>query len=515
MRLLITLCLFSNFTFAAQIMSELALKEVTATQTPISGHVKIYPKTDKKLYYMDGDGVEQEVGSGSGGYTLTDPFTATSIIATASITAPSFTNIEKENFLQDGGFELGVSEVTCTVGTCTSTTTAAQGSKALKIAASAETASATISFTNAAYAGRSLGISCEVKSATTTAELCGWTPAGKQNCVAVSDVAGWQRIPTYVIADSSGNFGLRVGTSASATTDIFIDQCKVVTDAFVCADLQQENNYSARITSSASISNQTGDFIASVTNTGTGLYTVVFKAGVFTVTPSIVVTVNTASLSRVGVIYDHSATGFKVKLADDSGSVGDYDFFVAVQKMGVDYKAPAEHVLSPMTATTTTFSTPVLLAAVPVVKTCRITDTKAYDAACGTSSNDTIHTRTLDDIDTSSDCSFVSLASNIATVGKGSYCIRGVAAGFRTGRTVLDLYNQSSVISTGVVSYSEASAGEGVTPSIESCFEVSSTLGLSLRQYVTSGVADSGLGLASNNSGTDTICSEMTITKYK
>jgi len=44
----------------------LRLKETTTPSTE-SGYVKIYGKSDKKLYYKDGDGTEHEVSGGGGG----------------------------------------------------------------------------------------------------------------------------------------------------------------------------------------------------------------------------------------------------------------------------------------------------------------------------------------------------------------------------------------------------------------------------------------------------------------
>jgi hypothetical protein len=43
----------------------LLLIEQDTSPDPTDGFGKLYVKTDKKLYYLDGDGVEIEVGSGS------------------------------------------------------------------------------------------------------------------------------------------------------------------------------------------------------------------------------------------------------------------------------------------------------------------------------------------------------------------------------------------------------------------------------------------------------------------
>jgi hypothetical protein len=45
----------------------LTLKEIDTPSTPASSYIKFYPKTNGKLYYLDDNGVESEVGGGGGG----------------------------------------------------------------------------------------------------------------------------------------------------------------------------------------------------------------------------------------------------------------------------------------------------------------------------------------------------------------------------------------------------------------------------------------------------------------
>lgn len=46
---------------------QLVMKEIATPSTPASGYRAIYPKNDGKLYQLDDAGIEQEIGSGSGG----------------------------------------------------------------------------------------------------------------------------------------------------------------------------------------------------------------------------------------------------------------------------------------------------------------------------------------------------------------------------------------------------------------------------------------------------------------
>lgn len=62
----------------------LQLAEVSAPATPASGHVRVYAKTDGKLYVKDDTGTETEVGSGGGGgfgANYSTESTATTLVA--------------------------------------------------------------------------------------------------------------------------------------------------------------------------------------------------------------------------------------------------------------------------------------------------------------------------------------------------------------------------------------------------------------------------------------------------
>lgn len=45
---------------------DIGLKEIVTPANPSSGYLKVYAKSDDKLYYLDSNGVEKAVGSGGG-----------------------------------------------------------------------------------------------------------------------------------------------------------------------------------------------------------------------------------------------------------------------------------------------------------------------------------------------------------------------------------------------------------------------------------------------------------------
>lgn len=50
--------------------SGITLQEIATPANPTSGYLKVYAKSDNKLYYLDSNGVEKAVGSGGGGSIL-------------------------------------------------------------------------------------------------------------------------------------------------------------------------------------------------------------------------------------------------------------------------------------------------------------------------------------------------------------------------------------------------------------------------------------------------------------
>lgn len=166
------------------------------------------------------------------GNTLSTTNAGDSIVSTGAITAATFNNVPKDNFLLDGSFEMGINGAgwSCTVGTCTSTTTTpAIGAKALLITTANQTASVTWNGVNANLPYRDIGISCEVKTALTNAQVCAFVNGEQKNCVPVTE-GNYTRVPTYVTSDASGNYGFQISTTGTSTGTIEVDDCKVNLD---------------------------------------------------------------------------------------------------------------------------------------------------------------------------------------------------------------------------------------------------------------------------------------------
>lgn len=152
------------------------------------------------------------------------------IIASGNlITSGSGTNYQKvdaKNQIINGDFEQGISLVTCTTGTCYHDSTAISGGKSLRISLSSQTASVTNqAYTNSAYTGKVVEVACAIKSSLSTAQLCAVNASGAEiNCNNYDGSNIWKVVPVTFTA-ATGTFTWKIKTSASATGDIYVDDC--------------------------------------------------------------------------------------------------------------------------------------------------------------------------------------------------------------------------------------------------------------------------------------------------
>ena len=100
-------------TFNDQIQNEkeIILKEVSTPSSPSAGYFKLYPKTDKLLYYKDSDGTEALVSTGGAATVYDSPVDTLNFALTASVAANAMTIALKTKSLNDpsGGNPVKVS----------------------------------------------------------------------------------------------------------------------------------------------------------------------------------------------------------------------------------------------------------------------------------------------------------------------------------------------------------------------------------------------------------------------
>jgi hypothetical protein len=133
--------------------------------------------------------------------------------------------VEASNFFRDSNFEKDISNITCTTGTCSHSTTYFNGGRSLKVALSSQTADVVGSeYNNTSYAGTTIEVSCMVKSSIDTAQICAVGSSGAElTCANYDGSNTWKRVTnTLTYTDA---FKWKVKTSAAATGDIYIDDC--------------------------------------------------------------------------------------------------------------------------------------------------------------------------------------------------------------------------------------------------------------------------------------------------
>jgi len=159
------------------------------------------------------------------------------------------------------------------------------------------------------------------------------------------------------------------------------------------------------------------------------------------------------------------------------------------------------------------------LAAVPVQKVAFLKDLQTSATAGGTSSSNTVHTRTLNTIE--GDSSFVTISSNQFTLGAGQYIIEGKCPGFKTGQQQAFIYNttDSTYDIDGESSYTSPGDSTEYTALVSGVLTITSSKTYELRHWVDTGLATNGLGVFSDthssNPQSQEVFSVVKITKLK
>ena len=102
-----------------------------------------------------------------------------------------------------------------------------------------------------------------------------------------------------------------------------------------------ENVYSARIASDGTVTSMSSeDWISSVADDGTGLYTINFKSGLFSVAPAVIYTMGENHATVVHSVV--SASSVNAIVRNTSMGTVDSAFVIAVQRQGSDYRQPPQ-----------------------------------------------------------------------------------------------------------------------------------------------------------------------------
>lgn len=292
--------------------------------------------------------------------TLTTPnigaATGTSLTLSGNISAY---NYDKDNLLINGNIENPLStEWTCTVGTCTRTTTSGEFSKdtaALKVALSAQAmnVSQTVTTPSGIQKQGYARVIYRVPATMADFQICTLVDAAEQTCVPTANLIKDDTFRSIEIPLTFGttSAGIKFKTTSSYTANAYFDGV-ILAQGLGLQNLQGDTVYSAQVSSTGVVSGENTDFInGNCTNANPFVCT--FVVGRFTATPNCNVTFaqNVLGSTYPSVqITAQSATSISIGTSENpSGSV-QRPFVITCQKSGNDYLASSSNVYSQASA---------------------------------------------------------------------------------------------------------------------------------------------------------------------
>ena len=279
--------------------------------------------------------------------------TATSLTLAGNISAY---NYDKDNLLVNGNIENPLSsEWTCTVGTCTRTTTSGEFSKdtaALKVALSAQSmnVSQTVTTPSGIQKQGFVRVIYRVPATMADFQICSLVDAAEQTCIPTANLIKDDTFRTAEIPLTFGSTsaGIKFKTTSSYTATAYFDGA-ILAQGLGTQNLQGDYLYSALVDSTASVSQLTKPSWVSCTKS-TPLYTCTFATGLFSVAPNCWMTPFWVSGVTSTAIGRGATTNSTVTIATGDAGVGDRSFTLACQKSGNDYLAASSSVYASQNA---------------------------------------------------------------------------------------------------------------------------------------------------------------------
>ena len=261
-----------------------------------------------------------------------------------------------------------------------------------------------------------------------------------------------------------------------------------------------ENTFSARLTnngSTSTITSQSGNFIASVSRTGSnGGISVTFTSGFFSEIPSVVVTCDGATGNKFASVSAISTTGCTINADEDGGSNPNQNMNLTVTRQGSDFRQAPQATAA------------VIKPAVALLK-----DVKAYNVAGGGSTTGSFNSRELNVVEGES--WFVTLSgtgtkgiggTNVEfTLDPGMYKMTAkvpfVGTNFSSAR-LFDVTN-SQVVKYGSTEYTNISTdASGGSSIIEVVKTITASTQYKVQYRVSDGTGGNGLGIEQNTDST-------------
>lgn len=281
--------------------------------------------------------------------------------ANQAVTTANGTRLIDSNnrdLLADGGYEgssFASIGLTCTVGTCTRTTTTGEflpniGKSALKVALSSQAMNVVhiVNVGSAIYKQGAVGVYYRVPATMTDFQICSYVDGAEQFCIATgklikNDTFQYVEIP---ITFGSISAGIKYKTTNTYTANAFFDEAYTVF-GLSTQNLMTDYVYTAKISSAGVISDQNvSGWLTSCS--GAAAYTCNFRSGLFNVTPNCFAqhTGNTYT-GNTYTVYNTTTSSTAIDFATyASAARQSAPFNLTCIKQGVDYLVSSANVYS-------------------------------------------------------------------------------------------------------------------------------------------------------------------------
>lgn len=493
---------------------EVTLTELGSTPTtPSAGLMKIYPKTDKKMYKLDDTGAETELGAGGAGGG-----SGTGIRNFAQ---------EFQNADSTTGYSTGQSATFDDTGTLGATfsvesTNPIFGTDSLKL----ENINANdwVSIRGIAIDEGARGCDLVFKINYTyngTDEPIVKVKDGDGNLlsddtVKILDTTGLSknqkeaRVQFLQPQSGTASEEVTVGfhfVSATGVEDFVFDEIIVSDQApfIISEDPSKINELSARVQNNgtASLLSESKSFINSVSRVSTGTVDVTFEPGVFSIIPAVICQSTNDNGQDISV-SSLTSSGFRVHTrATSTGALQDKDFSISVSRQGTDVVPLADRVSS---FSSTVYKT-------RTSRTAILKDVKASGVAGGTFTSGAWQTRTVNTQEGGG--SFCSISSSQITLnGPGTYLIKAYSPAYAADFHKCKLYNITDAADEIVGTSEYANAGGGVQSTSKLSGEITITSTKVFELQARSSRTEATLGFGRPVSfGVDEVYSQIIIEK--
>lgn len=259
--------------------------------------------------------------------------------------------------------------------------------------------------------------------------------------------------------------------------------------------------YAARITNTGTPTVATQgpeDFISSITDNGTGKFTINYVAGFFSVAPTVAVEVEHTSITNdySTHVLNPSTTSAQIYTNIAAGAAIDRNVTITVIRQGADAKNASR-----------------ALVATPVDRVCIIEDQKSSGTAGGTATSGSFQTRTLNTL--KGDSSFVALSSNQFTMPAGSYIIDWSAPVYSVDGHISRLANiTDSIYEYGQTQYANQASAGGNASAGSAIISITSQKTFEIQHRVLTTQSINGFGV-SPSFGVTQVYTKVKIKKIK